>query len=290
MRIAVLSDCRLPSLPDGAHGLGRSAHDIARGLALRKHDVTLYAGEGSEFINGVLICHADEESRAYEMAKQDGAPYDAILDTSHLHTLSKLKPYWPIVNRIADRECKWQPPNAVVNSDYMQRWYRKAMKVPTGIELETIPFQEKHGDYLLFMSAAHDHKGYPAAKAIADAAKKPIQVLAGMKGADKWHIINHAFALLHPSEIDAAPRSPLEAAAAGVPTICLDRDGSTEHVAHCITGFVCRDVKEMLEAVEDVPMLDRKLCREWVGAHHSYARMIEGYEGMLKLVTEGKRW
>lgn len=292
MKIAVVSDTRLPTLPDGPHGLGRSAHDIASGLACRGHDVTLFAGQGSSFASGRLAVGDSELSVAQGIASGDRGLFDCILDTSHAHHLSKMLPGSPIVNRVGDRECKHHPPNAVVNSRYMQGLFPKAAHVPTGVKTEEIPlfhYQETE-DYLAFMSSKFAHKGFDKAIRVAERAMKPLRTAQDLTGEEKWSCMGRALGLLHPSSIDAAPRLPLEAAATGTPTLCLDGDGAREHVEHGVTGFVCADEDEMVCQVSELDRLDRWAIRKWVEDTHGFEQMADGYEALLEDAAGGHRW
>ena len=287
MRIAVVSDVRLPTLSDGPHGLGRSAHDIASGLAERGHDVTLFAGPGSAFSSGCLIIGDTELQHAQQLRR---GTFDGVLDTSHQHHLSRMCPDLPIVNRLGDRECKHHPPNAVVNSRSMQAQFPQARLVRTGVKIDEIPFFDSDDDYLAFMSAKHAHKGFIEAIRVAERAFKPLRTAETLTGEAKWACMGRALGLLHPSTIDAAPRTPLEAAACGTPTLCLDRDGTQEHVAHGVTGYVCADWTEMVVQVDELARLDRASIRQWVADTHGYGQMIDGYEALLCAVADGERW
>lgn len=293
MKIAVLSDTRLPTLPDGSHGLGRSAYEIATGLAELGHAVDLFAGPDSQFDCGHLFTHGDENGRAHWLAGSKSPGYDAILDTSHFHLLSRLRPDWPIVNRICDRECAWQPPNAVVNSQYMQRCYPAARKVNTGVNAALIPFWERPVEphYLVFGGNPYDaQRGYETAYRVAELAGLTLKVATGLTGQEKWNWLGQALGLLYPSTHRAAPRLPLEAAACGVPTLCLDGDGCQQHVRHGTTGFVCADENEMVLEVHSLFTPDRRMIRSWVEAWHGFGRMIDCYEELLTAVATGERW
>lgn len=279
MKIAVLSDTRLPTLPDGGHGLGMSAHDIATGLIDRGHEVTLYCGVGSAFDGGAMVEHDDEIMRAQAMPHI----YDAYLDTSHYHQLSKIAPRLPVVNRICDNECKWAPPNVVVNSPYMQGVYGGRL-VNTGIKVDDFKFHPT-GKYPVFMSHKVIHKGWPLVREIFG-----IVVANGEVGNEKNRTLGNASVLIHPSTLDAAPRLPLEAAACGVPTICLSGNGAEYHVEDGKTGFVVDEFSEIQDRIKDVGNLSRLGIREWVRANHGYNQMISGYENLLVMAAAGDRW
>lgn len=287
MRLVVLSDDRLPSRPDATGGLSRSLWDLADGLAARGHTVTLVAAPGSVFPRGRLITWG---------APAATVEADAWLDGSHAHRLSQARPDLPVLNRIGDLECRWQPPNAVVASEFMQARYPAARLIRTGVRDEAPDGLPAPDGYLAYLSGEVAHKGPETARVVAQMARQPLRAYGErseqgtVSGADKWHVLAGARALLHPSTIDAAPRLPLEAALVGTPTVCLDGDGAQAHVAHARTGFVCKDAGEMVEAVRDAALLDRRAIREWVLEEHAFDRMIDAYEAALASVADGERW
>ena len=298
MKIAVLSNVRTPTLPDSPWGLGNSLHAIATGLARRGHTVTLFAGHGSEFEAGRLVTHSQEQYRLRANA------FDALLDGSHAHTLSIEQPEWPVVNRVGDSECEWTPPRVVVATQFMAQRYPGCRVVPAGVDVNAIPFDEKGGGYLAFMGVLHPLKGPQRAARVADMVQRELRLagpaaggmsaegehLGVLEGQARWRFLGGAYALLAPSVHDAAPRTPLEAAACGTPTLCLDGDGTQEHVEHCVSGFVCADEDDMADALYDVPRLPRARVREWAAATHGLEQMIDGYEKALADAAAGVAW
>lgn len=293
MKIAVLSDTRRPTLPDCPHGLGKSTFDIAAGLALRGHDVTLFAGLGSQFPYGELVVNVQEADRI----RHD--TFDVYLDSSHHHDLSREHPGWPVLNRIADLEYPYDPPNAIVESRYVGERLPRARFVAKGVDVDAISFSADHDGYLAFLGRINAAKGYRRALHLGERvhfagpneAGAHLPRYAGvLAGADKWRFLGCALGLVLPSINDVAPRTPLEAAACGTPTLCLDGDGTQEHVEDCVSGFICADMTDMAEAVDYLPHLDRRAVRDWVAAHHPLARMIDGYEAALVALADGERW
>lgn len=286
MRLVVLSDELMPAGPDGDGGMARSVWDLADGLAARGHAVTLVGAPGSAFERGELLLH--------------GAPLpeaDAYLDGTHAHALSSHQPELPVLNRIGDRECAWQPPNMITATRYMQAHYPAARVIPLGVRDDAPEhFRATPGSYLAFLALNVAHKGLMTAREVASLTRLPLvergERTAGgvVRGADKWAHLAGALAVLYPSQIDSSPRVPLEAALMGTPTICLDGDGAQEHVAHCVSGFVCCDPGEMIEAVRDVALLDRRAVRQWALDEHPFAGMVDAYEAALVSVAEGTRW
>lgn len=316
MRIGVLSDTRLPTLPTGGHGLGRVAWDIAAGLAQRGHEVMLHVGKDSALGIGfkTLVWYGIEETRRAEHLAFDASDVNNIdvwIDLSHFHDLSKFRPDWPVVNWIVDTECEWQPPRAVVGNRWQQKGFPDARIVPLGIDVDAIPFYDTPGmgrfsrdPYLAFCHKIHANKGFDIALDVAQRAGLPVHFAGdNMVGAelDHYHgeltddallyeFVGSAVGLLSPCRLDAGGRVNLEAAACGTPVVCLDWTGTREHVAHCVSGFVCANADEMVEAVADLPLLDRARCREWAADTHGIGQMLEKLEGLCQAAIDGEMW
>lgn len=297
MRVAVLSNCRVPTGARVPYGLGRTNHAIASGLAARGHDVTLFAGPGSAFDAGEIVIHQDERTRTIE------GEFDVVLDSSHYHVFGLSSPDVTVVNRMGDRETRATVPCAVVETAYMRDLYPGARVVRKGVDVDAIPFSPDGGERVRYVGAMIRHKGYQAALEAARLTGVPVD-LAGandggidlpeyvgvLDGAALWSFIGGARCVLQPTTIDAAPRLPLEAAACGTPTVCLDGDGSAEHVAHCVSGFVVESVADMAAAISDAVLINRRKCREWVADTHPLRVMIDGYEAALVAAADGERW
>lgn len=289
MRLAVLSDTRVPTRPDGGHGLGISAHEIATGLCAEGHEVTLFAGRGSQFVGELEIGESELDiARSIDLDK-----FDAILDTGHGHWLSKLKPAAPVVNRLADLECRWSPPNIIVNSPFMQT--RKGGKIiNTGIMTSAGKWfnENQRAKIAIFMSGDAGHKGAEVARQVAARAGYTLEMVRELAGDRKWETLAMAGVLLHPSTIDAAPRLPLEAALVGTPTLCLSGDGARYHVADAVSGYVCRDGREMISHMtsENLTILEPVDGRDWCLKTHGYRAMVKAYEAALTKVANGECW
>jgi glycosyltransferase involved in cell wall biosynthesis len=82
-----------------------------------------------------------------------------------------------------------------------------------------------------------------------------------------------------------------EALACGTPVIGLKRGSVPEVVADGVTGFVCSDVNEMIEAVGRVGQLERGACRARAEAMFTEDTVVEGfleiYRRLLAVRSEG---
>lgn len=316
MKIAVLASTRHPIVGDGANGIGNSAYEIASGLAERGHDVTLCAGEGSSFSAGELRTFADAQTMASSLAKTQPPEFDVFIDITHGHLLSTIQPDWAILNRMGDGECRYNPPNKIIMTEFLRKRYGDGRLIKTGIKTEAVPLKPSppaplpHGEgsengacdeHVLFIGRVHELKGIKAAMEAARLANVPIKFVGPnqssldietqeLTGKAKWDAIHKAKAVLLPGGEDFAPRMPLEVAAAGVPVLTMPYDGTGEHVKHNVTGFVCHDVVEMAEKIKDVDRLHSEVMRKWIENQHSYAGMIDGYVKACQDVIRGERW
>lgn len=291
MKIGIAGEMRFPVIPRGPGGLGRTTHMLAAGLLDLGHDVTLYAPRGSEF-GGRL-----------EYGTPDPRPFDAFVDFTHEHDLSRAFPGAPIENLIGDRECPYCPPCAVIETRYMQKHYQGARLVPASVDVGNIPVGAG-GDYLVFMALMHPFKGVTDAVTVGK--KTGVRVVfvgPGGEGlnlpeyrgvitddAEKWALIGGALGVLCPYYRDAAPRTPLEAAACGTPTLCHSQDGTREHVAQGVTGYAGLNAWDMADNVRKLAGLDRAAVRKWVKENHDLPASIRQHERILQAIVSGERW
>lgn len=279
MKIAVYGETRMPVLPYGVGGLGRLTHEHATQFNANGHDVTLFGREGSEFEGQVWS--------DFEVLGRVWTSFDAIFDCSHDHNLSR-NIDGPVLNLISDRECDYMPPNAIVSSVYMQSHYPKAKLVPAGVDVSRVNYNKQGGKELVFAGLGISHKQPDVARRVAARSKK---TLIETDGTEPFgNLVGNALGLLCPYTIDASPRTPLEAAAAGTPTICLNTDGTRDHVQDGVTGFVCKDEADMVDAVDWLECLNRRAIRQWAEDNHDVKKTVLGVLDLLLAVADGERW
>lgn len=299
MRIGVLSDCRVPTRDSGGHGLGRVVMDVAHGLA-KKHDVTVFCGPGSETGTIPRVEHGDENQRAHLLAEWRA---DVWIDCTHNHMLSAIRPEWAVLNFMMDFECAYRPPNTISGTGVMQRRYGGEI-VPVGIDAQHVPAFRVPREGFVYAAKIHANKGYDLA--LAFNRKYPVTfygenfsgaTVPNYRGVIEnefafYDVLTGAKALVHPARRDAGGRVLLEAAACGCPSLVLDwyMSGNQDHVEHGVSGFICRDLNEMMDAAADVQYLDSKKMREWVLDTHSLDRMTNEIDARLNRLREGERW
>jgi len=70
----------------------------------------------------------------------------------------------------------------------------------------------------------------------------------------------------------------VEANAAGVPVIAMDRGSCREVIKDSETGFLVNSVDEAVKALDHIQDLDRYSCRKRVEKYFSIKSMVDGYE------------
>ena len=300
MRIGVLSDTRQPTVPHGGHGLGRAVWDIATYLKAAGHTVTLYAGPGSAW-DGDIVTHSNETQRVHQLTADAS---EVWVDCSHYHDLSQAHPDWRVVNYLLDGECRYNPPNNCGAHPHGLKQYGGGRIIPLGIDVDTIPLATGKRTYLTFCAKLARQKGVDLALKVEQAVSIPLYYVgslfdveppANYRGVidndpELYAWLGGASALLSPYRINSAGRVNLEAAACGTPVLCIGGVATEEHVKHCVSGYVCADVEEMIDAVQDVSLLDPTAMREWVKETHDIAVMGRGLEAACQALMDGEAW
>ena len=187
--------------------------------------------------------------------------------------------------------------------------------IPHGVEVEHFPFEERHGDYLLFVGRIARVKGVHHAIAVARRTRIPL-VLGGIvppeeeayfrqevephldgelvrfvgpvDARERNRLCCGALAFLHLVEYEESfGLTMIEAMACGLPVVGTRRGSVPEVVAHGRTGFVVAEVEEAVQAVRQVRTLSREACRAWVAerfhARREAEQHLQAYERVLRL-------
>lgn len=130
--------------------------------------------------------------------------------------------------------------------------------------------------------------------------KEPgVEYLGEITGDDKDELLGNALALLFPIDWpEPFGLVMIEAMACGTPVIAWRKGSVPEVIDEGVTGFVVDDVDEAVAAVERVPTLSRRRCREVFERRFGVGRMAEDYLALyarLGAPTEsdtlsGNRW
>lgn len=171
-----------------------------------------------------------------------------------------------------------------------------------GIDLTKIPFGQGQGGYLAFLGRMNPQKGAHRAVLAARAAGIPIRLAAKMwepperayferevkpllgedavyvgelGGADKFNFLAEAAALLNPIRWpEPFGLAMIESMATGTPVLAFPEGAAPEIVQHGVTGFLCRDERDMVALISRIATLERHHCRQRVEECFSATRMV----------------
>ncbi len=115
-----------------------------------------------------------------------------------------------------------------------------------------------------------------------------VEYLGEIDEEQKDEFLGNAYAYLFPIDWpEPFGITMVESMACGTPVIAMAHGSVPEVVVHGKTGFVCRNLAEMIEVVPQVGRLDRRACRAHVAERFTVERMADGYEEVYRRVVEG---
>jgi glycosyltransferase involved in cell wall biosynthesis len=182
-----------------------------------------------------------------------------------------------------------------------------------GIDVEEFPVGSGDGGYFLFLGRMAPDKGARRAALIARQAGVPLLIAAKMRepleyeyyeqqvrpllggdieyvgevgGEQKLSLLAEARALLNPIRwVEPFGLVMIEALACGTPVLSYRSGAAPEIVDDGVTGILCNERDEMVEATQRVGTLDRAACRASVQQRFSTNRMVadhlELFESLL---------
>jgi glycosyltransferase involved in cell wall biosynthesis len=117
-----------------------------------------------------------------------------------------------------------------------------------------------------------------------------IEFIGEVGEVEKNTLLGNAKALLFPIDWpEPFGLVMIEAMACGTPVIAFCRGSVPEVIDEGVTGFICSNVKEAVAAVEKIPSLSRKKCREVFEKKYSVEVMANNYLKLYKkLLNETK--
>jgi glycosyltransferase involved in cell wall biosynthesis len=184
--------------------------------------------------------------------------------------------------------------------------------VYNGIDLALYPLQESGGDDLIFLGRIHPDKGVHLAIEVARLSGRRL-IIAGIIQdevyyreklqphidgqkisyigpvgiVEKNELFARACALLHLNTIPERFGLVLaEANAAGVPVIAMDLGSCREVIGDGQTGFLVNNVHEAVLALQRLPEINRRACRQRVQQYFSIETMVEGYEKVYETIFD----
>ena len=189
-----------------------------------------------------------------------------------------------------------------------QRGIKPVAVVYNGIDVEKYPFSAEKEDFYLYLGRIDRSKGvHIAVQAVRKAGEKliiigpvadgeyfrrfvepyidgvNIKYLGEVEFGVKVEYLARAKALLYPVQYEEFFGIVMvEALATGTPVIGFARGSVTEIVRHGVTGFLVRDIDEMIKAMKFVDSLDRRGCRRDVERRFSSKVMAQRYEELYR--------
>ena len=196
-------------------------------------------------------------------------------------------------------------------------WANWQATVYHGMPIDLHTFREGQGNYLAFLGRVSPEKGLEQAVEIARRSRMPLRVAAKIYpeeesyyentiapllekspwvefvgevgGAAKDAFLGNARAVLFPTINWAEPFGlvMIEAMACGTPVVAFRRGSTPEGMIDGLTGLLVDDVEGAVEAVKNVPLLDRQLCRTSFVDRFGAARMARDYEAVYRRLVAG---
>ena len=134
----------------------------------------------------------------------------------------------------------------------------------------------------------------PADRVYYEAAVEPllnhplIEFVGEISDAEKNDFVGNAMALVCPYDWpEPFGLVLIEALACGTPVLAYRRGSIPEIIDHGSTGFVCETVDEMVEAVGQVALLERRRCRAAFDERFTADRMARDYVALYERILEG---
>lgn len=253
-----------------------------------------------------------------------GFPFGRYSPTPFIHTLHgrldlpELRPVFEEFTDIPVISISHSQRRPLANA----RW---VANVYNGVPVERIPPGSGRGGYLAFLGRISPEKGLADAIDVANRAGLPLKIAARMPlttvdnpwvradweyyneqikprlnspqveflgeldDHDKFELLSDALALLFPIQWpEPFGLAMVEAMACGTPVIARAIASVPEIVDHGRTGFLCRDLDEMVAACRQLEEIDRRECRLEVERRFSTRAMAFGYLSAYEAVRDGE--
>ena len=179
--------------------------------------------------------------------------------------------------------------------------------VHNAMNVASMPFSTRKNGYLLFVGRANWEKGLDLAVRVAVKARQRLVMAVKMtEGHEREYFAREVQPWIEKGDVtllgEITPQEKLalyrdasctvfssqweepfvlvmtESMACGTPVVALRRGAAPEVIVDGVTGFVCADEDEMVEAVRRARELDPLACRQHVEQNFSVAKMAAEYE------------
>jgi glycosyltransferase involved in cell wall biosynthesis len=194
-------------------------------------------------------------------------------------------------------------------------WANWQATVHHGLREDSLAFYGEPGQYLVFLGRTSPEKGLDQAIKIAKRVGMPLKIAAKIDRADEPYFetvikpllndpliefigeigyseknafLGNAAALLFPINWpEPFGIVMIEALACGTPVIAYPFGSVPEVIENGVTGFLVRDVKSAVKAVERISKIDRAQCRQRFEERFTLARMTQDYLAIYDRIVRG---
>jgi glycosyltransferase involved in cell wall biosynthesis len=190
--------------------------------------------------------------------------------------------------------------------------------VYNGLEMDHYPFSRSHKGYLVIVGRISIEKGTHLAIKVAKELDMPLIIAAkldkanahdvqyfyshikpNLKGKIQWvgevdekernELLKNAYCSLHPvTWPEPFGLTLIEAMACGCPVVAFNKGSIPEVIKDGISGYVVKNLAEMIQAVKKVDKLKRMNARVWALESFNAKRMADGYEAIYNQILAKK--
>lgn len=333
LKVGLISTESIITPPPEYGGIESVVYNLAKGLVAKDIDLTLFACNQSKSPSKLVEVieqgwgrtgQCEEFERRMINMKDLIRTFDVVHDHSHQ------KPCWKIHDHVLNTMHWEQHPaqcnyiNVTAISNYIAGWLQQHMsdrEIPVvhhGIDISDYKYNDKKGDYFLYLSAIYQEKGALVALDVAkdmgfemyfagrrgraaekveadiEAGHNNIHYLGQVSMEKKVELYSNAKALIFPSGynpskwIEPLGLVVIEAMASGTPVIGWNAGALKETIVHEKTGFLCSSIDEIKTAVNRIDEISCRECRRWVEENFTIESMTKKYINLYQRVLEGR--
>lgn len=287
------STCPVPTLWEYKHGVGVGAPGAAAELR--------QAIAGYEALSEVDVVHDHTLVGIVYGQLKSKAP---IVTTNHGPFLSDLGPlYRSVCDEVAVLAISHHQASTAAG-------IRLAGIIHHGVDPERFPLGSGGGGYAAFLGRMTPEKGVDVAARTARAAGIPLRIAAKMSeshereyfdahvrpllsadieyvgevaGMDKAEFLGEAVALLNPIRwAEPFGMVMIEAGACGTPVVVSRRGSAPEIVTDGVSGFLCDNETDLVNALDSAPTLNRRVCRDEILRRFSTRQMVDAHLSLYR--------
>lgn len=119
---------------------------------------------------------------------------------------------------------------------------------------------------------------------------KNIKYLGEVDYKQKIKLYQQAIAFLTPVKLnETCSNAVLEAQSCGTPVVAFDRGSMSEIIKHGKTGFVVKNVNEMVKAIKQIDKIKEADCRAWIIKDFSVQTMTAAYIKLYQKKIKSKK-